>query len=166
MMFNDLDTIAVLFLRGSQYKFVTLDSETNTHKSVNQYDSASNTLFSYLPADSSEFFMTDHILTIPFKITEDKNDKIIVLGKKCSSMTIDYGTSKTKIYFSDEYKVDTQTIRKDAPGFLLYINECGALLLKVILSGNGAVHNLIFTAKEIKKEKLDSSVFKIPTKRK
>lgn len=110
--------------------------------------------------------MTDRILTIPFKITEDKNDKIIVLGKKCSSITIDYGTSNAKIYFSDEYRVDTKAIRKDAPGFLQYINECGALPLKVILSGNGAIHNLIFTAKEIKEEKLDGDILKIPKRKK
>jgi len=164
MMFNGLDTVAVLFLRESYYKFITLDSRTNLPRRVNQYDPISNRHCSYSLSvnDSTPEMIVNENFIIPIEVIESKSDDIIVLEKKCTSITINYGFSKAQIYFSSDFKLDTNKFRKDAPGFIQYINVCGALPLKIILSGNGAVHNLIFTAKEIIEVKLDSTIFKMP----
>jgi hypothetical protein len=165
MMFQDMDTIANFYLKNRNYKLVTLDANTNKPKSVTQYDSDSNMTYSYM-AGQYDFCMAAKTkidsLTKP-KISTNNNDTITIMGHKCHSMTIDYGQiSKTTIYFSEDFEVDTEPYKNNPVGFLEYIYRTGALPLKIVMSGNGAVHNMVFTAIEIKKETLKDTEFEIP----
>jgi hypothetical protein len=165
MMFQDLDTIAHLYLKNCNYKLITLDAKTNAPKTVTQYDSESNLTYSYM-AGQKDFCMTSKARNddkLKPLISENIEDTLIVIGKKCHSITIDYGQiSKAIIYFSDDDKVNTEEYKNNPVGFLEYIYRTGALPLKIIMSGNGAVHNMVFTAIEVKKETLNNKDFRIP----
>jgi len=165
MFSDDIDTIAILYLSQNRYKLVTLDAKTNSPKTVTQYDPDLRKNYSYIAGDNSMCMVSDvNFNSMPSpKISKDINDTLTILGKKCSSLVIDYGIiSKTKIYYSIDYKVDIQSIENDAFGFLQYIYESKSLPLKIIVSGNGAIQNQIFTVKEVREEKLDKDTFKIP----
>jgi hypothetical protein len=78
-------------------------------------------------------------------------------------MIIDYGViSKVKIYYSEDYKVNVESLKNMPYGFLEYIYKTGALPLKIVMSGNGTIHNLVFTAIEIKEEQLNNKLFEVP----
>jgi len=165
MMFQDLDTIANFYLKNCNYKLVTLDIKTNDPKTVTLYKSASNKTYSYIEGQN-DFCMTAKAIIdgnpkpLIFKNIEDT---LIIMGKKCHSITIDYGPiSKTTIYFSEDYKVDTEAYKNNPVGFLEYIYRTGALPLKIIMSGNGALHQIVFTAIEVKKETIKDKEFEVP----
>ena len=165
MMFQDIDTIAILYLNQNKYKLETLDFETNKCKTINQYDPITRRILGYIAGDNylCWYSETSNIASFAPTIYKDDHDTITLLGHKCSSVTLDYGnTSKVKIYYSEDYKVDRKSIENDNFGFLDYIYECGALPMKIVTTGNGAIHNLVFTAKIISKEKLEENTFKIP----
>lgn len=163
MMFQDVDTLSILFLKSKNYKLITLDNKTKKPKTVTQYDSDSNMNYSYM-AGQDEFCMKGNAKfdTEP-KISINFNDTIMIMGHKCHSITIDYGQiSKSTIYFSDDYILNTELYKDNAVGFLEYIYRTRSLPLKIIMSGNGALHNLVYTAVEVKRETLKDSEFKIP----
>jgi hypothetical protein len=163
VMFNDIDTVAHFFLKNSNYKLVTLDNSTNEPKTISQFESDSNKTFSYM-AGQNDFCMVsiyDPNQPDP-KISIDPNDTITVLGLMCKSLEIDYGISKSIVYFSEKHKVDKRTFKANPSGFLEYLYRTGALPLKIIMSGNGAVHNMVFTATEIKEAKLKDTELEVP----
>ncbi len=165
MMFQDMDTIANFYLKNLDYKLVTFDAKSNEPKTVTQYDSDSNMNYSYM-AGQNDFCMAAKAkidTIIKPTITTNIADTLTVMGRLCHSMTIDYGQiSKTKIYFTSDYKVNTDLYKNNPVGFLEYIYRTGALPLKIIMSGNGAVHNMVFTAIEVKKETIKDTEFEIP----
>jgi len=162
-MFRDMDTIANLILKNNNYKLVTFDKNTNQPKTISQFESDSNKTFSYM-AGQSEFCMVSANGTNQSepKILVDPNDTMTIMGLKCKSLTIDYGISKTVVYFSEEYKVDKEVYKDNSTGFLEYMYRSGALPIKIIMSGNGAVHNMVFTAIEVKKETIEEKEFELP----
>jgi hypothetical protein len=165
MMFQDIDTIAVLYLSQNQYKLETLNFETNKCRTINQYDPITSRILSYMAGDKYLCWYSEPKNNSSFKPTiyKDVYDTITILGHKCSSVTLDYGvTSKAKIYYSEDFRVDKKSIENDNFGFLDYIYECEALPLKIIMLGNGAIHNLVYTAMIISAEKLKENAFKIP----
>ncbi|HEX6171525.1 MAG TPA: hypothetical protein VFZ33_17690 [Chitinophagaceae bacterium] len=162
MMFKDADTLCVLYIKGDHYKFVTLDLATSNVKAVNQYDPVSNKIYDYRPSDQQHLVRETENSTIKYKTRKVKIDNISILGQKCHSVTIDYGSHSTKIYVSDKFKVNRETIRNNAPSFLQYIRECESIPLKIIMTGGGAVHNLVLEAIDILEEPIDSNVFDLP----
>lgn len=164
-MYQDLDTIANFYLKNCNYKLVTFDAKTNAPKTVTQYDSESNITYSYM-ADQNDFCMTSKAIIDSLSkplISKNIEDALIILGKKCYSITIDYGQiNKTTIYFSDDYKVDTEAYKNNPIGFIEYIYRTGALPLKIIISGNGAEHHMVFTAIEVKQETIKDKEFEVP----
>lgn len=165
VMFQDMDTIANFYLKNSDYKLVTFDAKTKEPKTVTQYDSESNMNYSYM-AGQNDFCMaakTKTDTTIKPIVSTNIADTLTIMGRLCHSMTIDYGQiSKTTIYFSSDYKINTELYKNNPIGFLEYIYRTGALPLKIVMSGNGAVHNMVFTAIEVKKETLNDKEFEIP----
>jgi hypothetical protein len=103
MMFKDVDTLCVLYIKGDHYKFVTLDRETANVKTVNHYDVISNKVYDYRPADpgQEQFVMETENSTVnrSFKIQKVKKDNISILGEECNAITMDYGYQWVKIYF-------------------------------------------------------------------
>jgi len=166
MMFSDADTTCILYLKGDYYKFVTLDRESAKVKVVNQYDPVSNKIYDYVLKDStSDPFVMQHENTTAmsvFKKRKAGREKASILGEPCEAVILDYGSHYTMLYFSHRYKVISGDIRKDAPSFLQYLRECEAVPLKIVMSGGGAVHNLIFEAIEIMEGPLDPNVFNLP----
>jgi hypothetical protein len=165
-MFNEPgDSIAILYLRNEQYKFVQIDLKTQKPKTTLQYDPIKRRIYSGSGTSDSETFyydLNDSLIEKPNVIQND-NDTIYVLGKKCKSITIsDDPMSKNIIYYSDDYKVDTKSFASNTYGFSQYIYLTGALPLKIIMTGNGAPQKVVYTAKEIVKVKLDDKIFKAP----
>lgn len=164
MMFNDVDTTCILYLKGDYYKFVTLDRESAKAKVVNQYDPVLNKIYDYVLTDSisDPFVMQTENPTTTFVFKKRKGrEKVSILGEPCEAITLDYGSHYTMLYFSDRYKVSSRGIRKDAPSFLQYLRECEAVPLKIVMSGGGAVHNLVFEAIEIVEGPVDPDVFNL-----
>lgn len=166
MMFNDVDTTCILYLKGDQYKFVTLDRETSEVKVVNQYDPVSNKIYDYVVTDETAkpFIMQSENFGVlnAFKRKKTGSEKTKILGESCEGLILDYGTHSTTLYFSNKKKVNSSAIRKDGPAFLQYFRECESIPLKIIMSGGGAVHNLIFEVVEIVEGPVDENVFVLP----
>lgn len=166
MMFKDADTTAILYLKGNRYKLVTLDHKTKKVKTVNQYDPVSNKIYDYVLVDSTKnpFVMQTNNTSsqIPYKRHRIKNEELIILGQECNGIILNYGSGYTKLYFSDKYNLNTESISENAPSFLNYVKKCESLPLKIVISGNGAVHNLIFEATEIIQEVVDEKIFGLP----
>lgn len=167
-MFNEpTDSIAILYLRNEQYKLVQIDLKTKKPKTTLQYDPIKRRIYSgYGTRDSETFYfdLNESLLAKP-QVLQNENDTIYVLGKKCKSITITINgdpMSKNIIYYSDDYKVDTKSFSSNTYGFSQYIYLTGALPLKIIMTGNGAPHKVVYTAKEIIPEKLDDKIFKTP----
>ena len=74
----------------------------------------------------------------------------------------DYGSRQTIIYYSDKYPVDTSPYLNDPYVYFKYMIETKALPLKIIMSGEPALHNLVYTAREVKVEFINDSVFVLP----
>lgn len=165
MMYKGMDSIAILYLKNSRYKLVTLDAKSNDPKTVNLYDPDTKKSYSYMAGQNEMCMWGDAAMgnkETP-SISTNIKDTITILGTKCHSMTIDYGNgNKTKFYFSNEYDVDVSSVEKSAYGFLEYIFESGSLPLKIISTGNGAPHNMVLIAKGIINEKVDDKTFELP----
>lgn len=166
MMFEDTDSIANFYLKNCNYKLVTLDAKTNEPTTVLLYNSDSIKNYSYIAGQNDFCIAAKAKIESSFLkpiISINLEDTLIIMGKKCHSMTIDYGQiSKTTIYFSEDYKVDTEPYKNNPVGFLEYNFRTGALPLKIIISGNGAIHNMVFTAIEVKNETLRNEDFEVP----
>lgn len=166
MMFKDADTTSILYLKGNYYKFVTLNGETAGMMTVNQYDPVSNKIYDYVLEDSTShaFVMQTENSNAAnmFNKRRIDNKQISILGQICDGIILDYGSHSTKLYFSGGYSVNSSAIRKDAPSFLQYLRECGSIPLKIVMSGGGALHNLVFEAIEIVEGPVDAKVFTLP----
>jgi hypothetical protein len=166
MMFNDADTTCILYFKGDQYKLITLDRESGKVKTVNQFVPVSNKIIDYVLTDSPgvPFVMqTENTPNINvFKKRKINEDQISILGEPCDVIVLDYGSHSTTLFFSNKNKINARGIRADAPSFLQYLRECQSIPLKIVISGGGAVHNLVFEATEITQGPVDDAIFLLP----
>lgn len=164
MMFEGADTMANLYLKGCNYKFVTLYNKTNAPQSVNLYLCGSGSFYAYMAGQDEYCTMSSQGTGLDYKplVLEHPEDTMTILGKLCHSIIIIGQTSRTEVFFSKDYSVDAELYKDHPVGFLEYFYHTGAIPLKIITTGNGALHAIVFTAVEIKQEPLSDKVFKLP----
>ena len=164
MMFNDVvDTneITTFYIKKDFFKMVT----NGKHTSTVLYDPELKRNYVYMK-EQPDFCMWSEVTSdnqpLP-KITKNLNDTIIVLDKKCYSITIDYGAiSKNILYYPIDIMIDLKELENNKLGLMGYFSKIETMPYKIIMTGNGAVHNLGYTLKEIVNENLDDSIFKVP----
>ncbi len=164
MMFKDaVDTneITTYYIKKDYFKMVTEGKFTSTVL----YDPLLKRNYVYMK-EQPDFCMWSEVTSdnqpIP-KVNRNLNDTITILDKKCYSITIDYGAiSKNILYYPVGIEVNTDELKKNELGIMGYFSNFEAIPYKIIMTGNGAVHHLGYTLKEIISEKLDESVFKVP----
>jgi hypothetical protein len=165
MMFRGMNEESKLYLKGNKYRLVDIDAKTNKPANVTLCGTEKGKIYSF-KYGQNELGMVSDIdkMNLPEPVITKNNDEpLTVMGKKCYSITIDYGKiSKSTIYFSNDYKVDVEAYKNNPIGFLQYIYRTGALPLKIYISGGGALQTYVYTAVEVKEESLEDEIFEVP----
>ena len=164
MMLMDMDTTAILYISKSRYKLVTLARDTGLPRMVNQYDPFLNMIYDYQP--DSKFAMKSPnppAITYQKKVIK-RNGQKTLLDSNCTAISLTFSDTRAVVYYSNNFSVDTKDIRIDAPLFLQFMRQTEAIPLKIIMSGNGAIHALEYEAISIIREELPDSTFKFPDK--
>lgn len=163
LMLNDIDTLAILYVSKNRYKLVTLARDTGLPRIVNQYDPSLNMLYDYQP--DSEFVMKFPNSPITYrKKTIEASGQKTLLDNDCSAISLSFSDIRTLVYYSSKFKIDPSDIRVDAPLFLQFIRQAKAIPLKIVMSGNGAIHALEYEATSIIQEELPDNIFELPGK--
>lgn len=165
MFHGETDSISIFYIENDKYKFVEINSKTKKAKIICQYDPEKKRIYQSIGSNDSDLShvdLKDLSLEKP-KVSINNSDTIYILGKKCKSLIIINSKTqlKTIIYYSDDYRVDTKSLENNSYFFSEYIYLSGALPLKMVITGDDAIFKVVYTAKEIIKEKLGDKVFMI-----
>lgn len=162
IMFSDADTTALLYLKKNHFRFSTKDSKYDHPHSSSLYVPDSLRLYQWV-GNGDEFCASFSVYGEGNpKIKRNVKDTQLILGVECSSITFDYGSRKTIVYYSDKYPVDISPYLNDPYVYFRYMIETQALPLKIIMSGGPALHKLVYTAKEVKTKPIEDSIFVLP----
>jgi len=161
-MFQETDSKAELFVRGNYYRLDQFSHDSNnstlylpdSHK-VYTFSSTSPAIVFWSNANTDWYTKT--ISSV------ENGSSETVMKKKCKSIVINYkGGTTTQIFYSEDFSIDTCQVGNHRYGFLDYFYQTGALPLKIILSGGGALHEMVFEATNVNKESLRQDLFLLP----
>jgi hypothetical protein len=119
-------------------------------------------LYNYQP--DSKFAMKSSnppAITYQKKVIQ-RNGQKTLLDSNCTAISLTFSDTRAVVYYSNNFSVDTKDIRIDAPLFLQFMRQAEAIPLKIIMSGNGAIHALEYEATSIILEELPESTFELP----
>ncbi len=166
MMFNDADTMAVLYISNNRFKMITLNRATGEPRVINQYDPATKTIYDYMY--NSEFVIESGNATLyEYRKKKHKKDgQKVLLDENCAVDKLTYSNVTIFMWHSPRFPVDPETIHKDAPSFLQFIRQIGRIPLKFTMSSSNTVHKLVYEALSISRESVPDYVFDHPTQKK
>jgi hypothetical protein len=144
------------FIKGGNYKSVV----NGTAFKLQVYDNKTNRLYNKLP-DTDTLFWLDAATNNEEAISaETRPKKEKVAGVDCDVLVVKTKKTTTTYYFSAKYKVNAALFEKHKYGnWYYFVKKSGALPLKIVMEGPGAV--MESTATEIKPMKLDANFFSI-----
>lgn len=161
-MFQETDSKAELFVRGNYYR---LDQFSHDSNNSTLYLPDSQKVYTFSSTSPAIVFWNNtntdsYIKTIS---SVENGSSEFVMKKKCKSIVIKYkGGTTTQIFYSEDFSIDTSQFINHRYGFFDYFYQTGALPLKIILSGGGALHEMVFEATNINKESLRQDLFLLP----
>ncbi len=131
---------------------VHYDSITKEPLYIDLYDTNSKKNYGY-PADQNEWCMwskADKYKNINWKINIDRDDTLLILGTKCSSITIDGGNNlKNKLYFRNIDKVNIDSMIISSTNIYSYISESGCVPMRIIMYNYITKYIIVWTAIEV-----------------
>ncbi|GEM_PF-4891717 len=165
IMFKNMSNVSNLYLKGNNYKLVGIDPKTNKPGEVALGSSETGMVFNFTSGQNDVGVVKDlKKMNLPEPVITRNNDEpLTIMGKKCYSVTIEYeNISKTTIYFSDDYKIDTETYKNNPIGFFDYLYRTGAIPLKIYSTEGDSVYTIVYTAVDINEKSIDDKVFELP----
>lgn len=160
-MATTMGTKQEYYIKGGNYKSVV----NGTAFKLQVYDNKTNRLYNKLP-DIDTLFWLDATTNNDEAISaETRHKKEKVAGVECDVLVVKTKKTTTTYYFSSKYKVNAALFEKHKYGnWYYFVKRSGALPLKIVMEGPGAV--MESTATEIKPMALKADFFslgKVPT---
>jgi hypothetical protein len=153
-----MGTTQEYFIKAGNYKSVT----NGTYLQMQLYIQADNKLYNKLATSDTVYWMDgkkDNDPIIRYEILKDEQE---VLGVKCNVIVVESKSGKTTYYFNSKYAVDPNLYRDHKFGNWSFLMEkTKSLPLKFVV--DNAQFKLVSVAIEAKEEKLDPTLFKLPS---
>ncbi|TRX00130.1 DUF4412 domain-containing protein [Flavobacterium gawalongense] len=148
------------YYKGNHYMS---ESIVGNEEGYQMYDPISKLVYDWQKGSSQATASNTTISTEVVSGIEYLNDKETILGIECNILVITSNEGTMKLWYNKEYlKMDALLYSGHKSGNFEYIlNEIGCLPLRIEQKGN--MTHAIQTAIEIKEQKLENTIFTLPT---